>query len=373
MTASLHGELHSGQHNDHSDLPDYKTYLERYNKDMNRLNDPERVESYEKAVNFVRNHNSDTNISFRVHLNKFADWKPNEIESMIPGLHTEQEGYDAQYEKKQYEYNDQYEEGGTNMALLGASFGIGSFFSLLLSFCGMSNGGSGSSYYYSYYNSYYGYNSYYYYGGYGYGYSYGGGNRFWSSNKNGLNWATSANPQGFQVTPNVQNQEQCGSCWAFSTAAALTGNVNINAKKKVLDMLSVQELLDCDTEAYGCRGGDPSLAMTYAVKYGLTDARRYPYQNTHKQHCQLSAKNPVASFSSYKVLPSNDEEALEEFIDETPLTVNICASYSSFIYYKSGVYDDHNCCQKGVDHAVLLVGYGRDKKTNEDYWILQNR
>jgi len=72
------------------------------------------------------------------------------------------------------------------------------------------------------------------------------------------------------------------------------------------------------------------------------------------------------------VLPSNDEEALEEFIDETPLTVNICASYSSFIYYKSGVYDDHNCCQKGVDHAVLLVGYGRDKKTNEDYWILQN-
>ena len=110
------------------------------------------------------------------------------------------------------------------------------------------------------------------------------------------------------------------------------------------------------------KGGDPSLAMTFAVKYGLTDAERYPYQNTKKQSCQPAAKSPVASFSSYKVLPSYDEEALETFIEKTPLTVNICASYRTFMYYSSGIYDDSNCCDNGVDHAVLLVGYGTDKK-----------
>ena len=373
--AYLHGGHQQQSHrDDDADLPDFKTYLQRHNKDMNRLNDPERVESYENAVKFIRNHNEDATMTFKVHVNKFADWKPSEIESMIPGLHVEQEGYEAQKEKIEYEYDDTNEEENKNMALLGVSLGIGSMISMFLSFCGIFNGGFGNSYYYSYYNSYYGDNSYYYYyGGYGYGYSYGGGNRFWSSDGSEFNWATPANPQGFQVTPNVQDQEQCGSCWAFATATALTGNVNINSKKKVLDMLSVQEFLDCDTEAYGCSGGDPSLAMTYAIKNGLTDAQRYPYRNTYKESCQSAAKSPVASFSSYKLLPSNNEETLEEFVEKTPLTVNICASYASFIYYKSGVYDDHNCCQKGVDHAVLLVGYGRDKHSGEDYWILQNR
>ena len=369
---SGHRAHHQNHHHDVSEMPDYKKYLELHNKDMNRLNDPERIQCYEEAVEYVRNHNSDPQSSFKVHLNKFVDWKQSEIEAMMPGLHLEQEDYESYKTRIEFEMDNEDEDGNENSLLLGLSFGIGAITSLLLSMCG--NSRAGYSDYYSYYNSYYGSNNYYYYyGGYSDGYSYGGGNRFWSSGGQEFNWATSANPQGFQVTPNVQDQQQCGSCWAFSTASALVGNVNINSQKKVLDMLSVQELLDCDTEAYSCKGGDPSLAMTFAVKYGLTDAERYPYQNTKKQSCQPAAKSPVASFSSYKVLPSYDEEALETFIEKTPLTVNICASYRTFMYYSSGIYDDSNCCDNGVDHAVLLVGYGTDKKSNQDYWILQNR
>lgn len=38
-------------------------------------------------------------------------------------------------------------------------------------------------------------------------------------------------------------------------------------------------------------------------------------------------------------------------------------------YYEKGVYEDE---ETKVDHAVVLVGYGEDKKTKEKYWKIRN-
>lgn len=38
-------------------------------------------------------------------------------------------------------------------------------------------------------------------------------------------------------------------------------------------------------------------------------------------------------------------------------------------FYKGGIYNPKKCKETKLNHAVLLVGYGHDDETNEDYWI----
>lgn len=49
-----------------------------------------------------------------------------------------------------------------------------------------------------------------------------------------------------------------------------------------------------------------------------------------------------------------------------PIAVSINASPKTFQLYNEGIYDDKECSDKTVNHAMLLIGYG------EDFWILKN-
>ncbi|KAI4901396.1 hypothetical protein NFI96_009128 [Prochilodus magdalenae] len=171
------------------------------------------------------------------------------------------------------------------------------------------------------------------------------------------------------VSP-VQNQGPCGSCWAFSAVGALEGQM----KKKTgrLVPLSPQNLVDCSVIVgnHGCKGGYLSKSFIYVIRNkGIDSDSFYPYEH-REGTCRYAVKGKAGYCSSFQVLPRNERLMMEAVATVGPISVGINARLASFHRYRSGIYDDPSCDSRLVNHAVLVVGYGRDK--GQDYWLIKN-
>jgi len=114
------------------------------------------------------------------------------------------------------------------------------------------------------------------------------------------------------------------------------------------------------------------MAFDYIQKHGLTTEASYPYSSGK------DGNNPPGKCPSYKAeytitkhyaVKENDEQALMRAVVSQPVAVAIDASSREFMAYSGGVFDS---CGTNVDHAVQLVGYGTDKATGKDYWLVRN-
>ncbi|KAJ9600333.1 hypothetical protein L9F63_009409, partial [Diploptera punctata] len=89
--------------------------------------------------------------------------------------------------------------------------------------------------------------------------------------------------------------------------------------------------------------------------------------------CVYSNKTIGATDTGYVDLALGDEEKLKVAIATIgPISVGICASSILFPYYHSGIFCAPDCYSDYLNHAVLVVGYGTDKKTKKDYYIVKN-
>lgn len=181
------------------------------------------------------------------------------------------------------------------------------------------------------------------------------------------------------VTP-VKNQGACGSCWAFST----TGNVEGQwfLAKKQLVALSEQNLVDCDHTCdpkdttscdAGCNGGLMWNAMEYIIKNGGIDTEAsYPYLGVDST-CAYKNATKGAYITSWKMLPTKEDELAAWLSANGPVSVAINAEWLQF--YMGGISDPMWCNPQNLDHGVLLVGYGTGKTmfgTVKKYWIVKN-
>ena len=185
---------------------------------------------------------------------------------------------------------------------------------------------------------------------------------------------TTANPasvdwsQKGAVTP-IKNQQQCGSCWAFSTTGSVEGAWFI--AKGSLVSLSEQQLVDCSTAEgnQGCNGGLMDDAFQYIIdNKGITTETAYPYTATGPNTCEAKGKPVAATLTTFKDVPANSEVALETAIVQQPVSVAVEADQSVFQFYSGGVMD--SSCGTQLDHGVLAVGYGTD--TGKEYYKVKN-
>ncbi|CAO1331081.1 unnamed protein product [Diamesa serratosioi] len=172
----------------------------------------------------------------------------------------------------------------------------------------------------------------------------------------------------------VKNQLPCGSCYAFSVLGSLEGQHFRRTGKLV--SLSAQNVVDC-TNTYGnvgCKGGSGMLSLQYIIDNGgVATEESYPYEGVEgKCRFDLNTMKIGASCNATSIVTSYDEDALKNAVATIgPISVGIVAR-NSFQHYESGIYYDPDCIKSKINHLVLVVGYGTDNKSNQDYWIVKN-
>ncbi|XP_040904257.1 cathepsin O [Toxotes jaculatrix] len=171
------------------------------------------------------------------------------------------------------------------------------------------------------------------------------------------------------VVAPVQNQQACGSCWAFSVVGAMQSVHAIGGSQ--LEQLSVQQVLDCSFKNEGCNGGSPVWALSWLkqTRVKLVLQSEYPYKaKTGICHFFSQSHDGVAvkNFTAHD-FGGQEEAMMGQLVKHGPLAAVVDAV--SWQDYLGGIIQ-HHCSSQRSNHAVLVVGY--DTTGDIPYWIVQN-
>jgi len=177
------------------------------------------------------------------------------------------------------------------------------------------------------------------------------------------------------VTP-VKDQQQCGSCWAFSTTenfesmSFLAGNP--------IPTLGPQQLVDCDPQSQGCGGGWTYWAFEYLLTAGGQETEAdYPYTAENGQ-CAFSASKIAAKLTNFTFAtnpcesgscPTQDDLLRQQLHDVGPLSICVNAAiWSDWMGLAPIPASECPGDADELDHCVQLVGYNWP----QNYWIVRN-
>jgi len=187
---------------------------------------------------------------------------------------------------------------------------------------------------------------------------------------------------------------QCGgTCYAHTTAEILESGLaqTYGLTNAQVPDLSVQELHSCTLNPHHCggngqcNGATVELAMQWVQNSGLSLRQVFPLPNrflhgnpyfaTQMCPCRamctdslLDKKRLKVKAESFTKLPKNKFGPLLKALTKGPVAIAVGAD--SWMDYHSGIA---NCLSADttINHAVLLVGYGKTAKGTR-YWKIRN-
>eukprot|EP00439_Symbiodinium_sp_Y106_P077473 s19_g16.t1 len=184
--------------------------------------------------------------------------------------------------------------------------------------------------------------------------------------------ATSRDWRELKSSSFLRVQGGCGSCWAVAAAGALEMHAELHKKLASPTRLSFSQLLDCTPNPKhcggdgGCSGATAELAFQYVHQNGIASEDDYKDSEVDGKCRQPTS---VLNTRGFVKLPENQLLPLLTTLSEKgPAVVSVDAE--AWTIYDGGIF---NGCQKDatINHAVLLVGYGQDKK-GQKYWLIRN-
>jgi cathepsin B len=223
-------------------------------------------------------------------------------------------------------------------------------------------------------------------------------------------------PECAKTITDIRDQSNCGCCWAFGAAEAISDRLCIATGGKVQVPLSAQETCFC-AQSDGCDGGMLATGWEYTKKHGLATGGQYkgsgpfgagmcndfslphchhhgpqgsdPYPDENKpgcpattespqcpKSCDADAKAPYDDFASYRYkfdgevnqVDSDETAIMHEIMTNGPVEAAFSV-YSDFENYVSGIYHATSSQMMG-GHAIKITGWGAEDGVK--YWKVQN-
>lgn len=174
----------------------------------------------------------------------------------------------------------------------------------------------------------------------------------------------------------IRDQKNCGSCWAFAAAEALSDNLCVLGKTTLV--LSPQELVSCDKACNGCNGGTLPGAWDYMHSTGLPSDACEPYTAYNGTVDACPAACPSGGdFAKYTCPQAYNNPQNAEDIKNAIFQLGSAETgffvYEDFMAYTGGVYTQQTGRLLG-GHAVKITGWGKGylNGSTVPYWLVAN-